>query len=676
LRLDKKGAFCTVLLFILISTYAFAFNIQPAKAESSAGTISIMPDGSISPSTANITTLDNVTYTFTGNNYLPIDVNRSNIIINGMGHTLQTYINDNRPPGIPPPLLLYYTIGFSLTGVSNVTIKNTTITDNDQGVYLYNSSGNVLSGNNITANSLGIWLYSSSSNVLSGNNVTANSGLGIWLFYSSDNNTLVDNNATANGYGIELDYSSNNVLSGNVMVNNTYSFGITGGAFSDFMNHIDTLNLVDGKPVYYLMNQSNIVITPKTYPWGVGYLSLVNCKNVTVQDLTLTHNMQGLTLAFTNNSKIIDNNITANSGYGVEFDSSSGNVLSGNRVIANSNDGVDVYYSDNNTLSGNKIAANGFDGIDLYSCDNNTSSANNITSNNGGVILDSSSGNVFSSNNITGQGDGFDIWYSSGNVLSGNDVAGDGYDNGLSFYSSNSSIISGNIIANNVYGIVIHVSSSNSIYHNDFVDNTQQVSSDGSPNTWDNGYPSGGNYWSDYQTRYPDAVANISSGIWNASYVIDVNNTDSYPLVAPFKSFNVAWNNQTYCVDTVSYSLITDLNFNATAKTLIFNVTGTTGLGFCRVTIPKSLMWCDNESQWVVVLRGENGFLYSKADLNIMTDANYTYICFLYSPNTNQVSITSTSAVPEFQPSMLLPLFMIITLLGAMILKRNRKVKK
>jgi hypothetical protein len=40
------------------------------------------------------------------------------------------------------------------------------------------------------------------------------------------------------------------------------------------------------------------------------------------------------------------------------------------------------------------------------------------------------------------------------------------------------------------------------------------------------------------------------------------------------------------------------------------------------------------------------------------------------------VQITSTSIVPEFQPSMMLPLFMIMTLLGAMILKRNRKVKK
>jgi len=66
------------------------------------------------------------------------------------------------------------------------------------------------------------------------------------------------------------------------------------------------------------------------------------------------------------------------------------------------------------------------------------------------------------------------------------------------------------------------------------MNNTQQVQSDGLPNTWDNGYPSGGNYWSDYQTRYPNAAEIDSSGIWNTPYVIDSNNTDYYPLMGPY----------------------------------------------------------------------------------------------------------------------------------------------
>jgi hypothetical protein len=50
--------------------------------------------------------------------------------------------------------------------------------------------------------------------------------------------------------------------------------------------------------------------------------------------------------------------------------------------------------------------------------------------------------------------------------------------------------------------------------------------------SWDNG--SVGNYWSDYLTRYPNASEIGNSGIGNTPYVIDANNIDNYPLVAPF----------------------------------------------------------------------------------------------------------------------------------------------
>ena len=73
------------------------------------------------------------------------------------------------------------------------------------------------------------------------------------------------------------------------------------------------------------------------------------------------------------------------------------------------------------------------------------------------------------------------------------------------------------------------MSSSNLIYNNNFVNNTKQVHdvSWGAPdqnfpgvptpseNIWDNDYPLGGNYWSDY------------SGM--ETYVIDENNVDHYP---------------------------------------------------------------------------------------------------------------------------------------------------
>ena len=56
--------------------------------------------------------------------------------------------------------------------------------------------------------------------------------------------------------------------------------------------------------------------------------------------------------------------------------------------------------------------------------------------------------------------------------------------------------------------------------------NGEQVCSESSANVWDDGYPSGGNFWSDHV-----CVGNPSDG--SQPYVIDENNTDHYPFQDP-----------------------------------------------------------------------------------------------------------------------------------------------
>lgn len=48
--------------------------------------------------------------------------------------------------------------------------------------------------------------------------------------------------------------------------------------------------------------------------------------------------------------------------------------------------------------------------------------------------------------------------------------------------------------------------------------------------SWDNG--SVGNFWDDYQTKYPNATELTDSGVGSTPYLIDENNTDHYPLFA------------------------------------------------------------------------------------------------------------------------------------------------
>lgn len=93
-------------------------------------------------------------------------------------------------------------------------------------------------------------------------------------------------------------------------------------------------------------------------------------------------------------------------------------------------------------------------------------------------------------------------------------------------------------ICNNEWGIHIksYNSYSNSIYHNNFISNVNQAK-DESMNSWDEGYPSGGNYWKDYTDLdlYSGPYQNESEcdGIGDTPYLIDVENEDKYPLMYP-----------------------------------------------------------------------------------------------------------------------------------------------
>jgi parallel beta-helix repeat protein len=170
---------------LLVNVLTLVFNAQLVRAEP--GAIYIRADGSIDPSTAPISTIDNVTYTLTGDIQSDGDgivVERSNIIIDGVGHIAQgTMIYDSR--------------GIDLTGRGNVTIKNMTVEAFDSGIRLSSSSHNSLSGNNVAKNYYGIRLDNASNNILSGNNITANGFSGIWL-YSSSINSVYHNNFVNN----------------------------------------------------------------------------------------------------------------------------------------------------------------------------------------------------------------------------------------------------------------------------------------------------------------------------------------------------------------------------------------------------------------------------------------------------------------------------------------------
>ena len=250
--MTRKTISGIVLTLLLVGMVTLTFNVQPVEASE---TIYIRADGSVE-GTTHISSVDNITYTFTDNIYDEIVVERNNIVIDGAGYTLQgTGAWDSK--------------GISLSGRSNVTIKNTEIKSFWHGILFDSSSNNTVSGNSITNNDDGIRLSNSSDNTISGNNITANEWDGIRLSNSSDN-TISGNNITNNEHGIWLTVSSNyNSVSGNKITNNWGGIRLYDSSDNKF-HHND---FVDNTQQIYNYENASTNVWDDGYPSGGNYWS-------------------------------------------------------------------------------------------------------------------------------------------------------------------------------------------------------------------------------------------------------------------------------------------------------------------------------------------------------------------------------------------------------------------
>jgi parallel beta-helix repeat protein len=518
----------------------------------------------------------------------------------------------------------------------NNTITSNNITDNWRGCMLNNTRGNNLVGNNIT-NQDGICLWDSFNNIIA-SNIISNNALGI-EFDSSYSNNVTGNNITSNLYGVTLFSSFNNTLRSNALDNNFYGLEVSmflylGNQLSYFIQDIDASNTINGKPVCYWVNHNNEQVA-----LDAGYVALVNCTNITVKDLNLKNNVQGMVLACTNNSRIQNLNIT-NNGHGIYLYRSCNNI---------------IFNSD---LSNNEV------GISLESSFENNIVYNNVTKATEGILLSYSSNNNITNNNIANNKyRGVFVGLSSENDIAYNNVT-DNKMAGIGIYSDGKGTLEKNLIhsnnlMNNTCGVQLGDTSGNKCYHNNFVNNTEQASvhvSIGSVsygNIWDDGYPSGGNYWSGYNgidlLSGPLQNETGADGIGDSRYDID-----HYPLMGMFSDFNAT---PEYHVQTICNSTISGFQFNGTA--ISFDVTGNNGTtGFCRIYIPTSLM---NGTYNVFV----NGTEVSYRMLSFSNET-YSYLYFTYKHSTQEVIIT-----PEFPSFLILSLFMIATLLAVIVYRRK-----
>ncbi|MCK5291538.1 MAG: right-handed parallel beta-helix repeat-containing protein [Thermoplasmata archaeon] len=294
----------------------------------------------------------------------------------------------------------------------------------------------------------------------------------------------------------------------------------------------------------------------------------VNISGFNITNGGVSSKTGGIVLHHSQNCYIADNLVSGN-GNGMWLTYASYNTISGNHVFMNMWDGIELYPSSNdNTIIGNTIHDNWF-GVGVWYSNSNVISSNDIYSefnmvndDHAGVAVGYSNDNTIANNSVSEQRTGISLHDSDNNIISGNSGFLNRYaidlfrsnntiidyntvydnSNGISIIVSNNNTISDNVIYSNSYGLQIESSSGNKIYHNEFTDNLDQAYDHNGTNQWDNGYPSGGNYWSDYSAydwfSGPNQNELAGDGIGDSPRQIEAGSCkDRYPiLVRPSKS--------------------------------------------------------------------------------------------------------------------------------------------
>ena len=216
------------------------------------------------------------------------------------------------------------------------------------------SDGCVVDGFRITGGYAGISVDSSKGNTIANNTIT-NTAVGIELYYESSGNTLLNNDiGFCHQVGLTINYSSQNTLRGNSVHDSVTNFSVYGYDPQEYIQDIDTSNTVDGKPIYYLVGEYNTVVDAAS---NAGCVVAVNCTNLTIADLTLTRNYDGVLLVNTSGSRIERVSAVQNRRSGIRLEGSANNALLDN-TLTDGQYGIYLYESNNNTLQNNVMTDN------------------------------------------------------------------------------------------------------------------------------------------------------------------------------------------------------------------------------------------------------------------------------------------------------------------------------
>ncbi len=423
-----------------------------------------------------------------------IEIISDDVVLNGNGHTI-----DGTGSGY----------GVYVHDVSNVIVKNFEVSDWDKGVFYQNSSYGVI--DNITAKSNN-----------GGVEITGNNGPNS---YSSIINSNIVNNT---GVGISLTFEDNILIDGNLIENNSYS----------------------GISLYYSYNNTisnnTIVHNNQEYSYSHAGLYLYYSPNNTITGNYISKNPRyGVYIIKSSYNALSENDIVFNCGgnAGVSISKGFSNIFESNNISFNTGTGIELWNSNNNTFLNNIVDSNGYHGTYLFYSDYNYLNNNSINNNGGyGLYLEHSANNDMFNNSVNGnQQSGFYLFVSDGANIVNNTANNNNY--GILLSRSGNVEITGNTVkGNDAYGVYLSRSSGNLVYNNYF-SNSNNVGLYSSYSTWNisktsgqnivGGLYLGGNYWANPDgTGFSQTCDDTDNdGICDLPYNITATNIDYLPLV-------------------------------------------------------------------------------------------------------------------------------------------------
>ncbi len=381
------------------------------------------------------------------------------------------------------------------------------------GMVLENATSVSVGNATLSFDASGIVVRSCRDIALTGNAVTRNTWDGIAIL-DSRTIRLNGNNVTYNRDGAYVQGSSG-IL-------------VQGSAF--------WLNGQDGA---FLANVTDVDIEASTFSSNAwAGLHLAGASNVTMRvNLVFSNGRDGIAVDTGSQLFVRASTVFSNQG-GIRLSQVSDASVELNDLSANRDSGIIVEAADGVSIRQNLVSASGYGGIVLGSVSNVTAEGNRVSNSDYGLSFLLVSRARLRFNNVTSsRANGIYLAGADNVTVESNNASRN--TNGIAVESTTDATFRRNVIAQNEFGMYLFRSSRIVVAGNRFDFNTVQALDDAGPvNRWDDGYPSGGNFWSAYHG--PDrcsgpnqSVCVDPDGIGDLPFYVDTDTVDHYPLMRP-----------------------------------------------------------------------------------------------------------------------------------------------